>query len=239
MPLLDHFHPPLSERRQWHAFPSVWASMIALDLNRRLPPGYFADPNVEFNIEIDVAAFEDEKPNAAVVSWTPPAPTLTAPMTLITDVVEIAVYNTEAGPVLIGAIELVSPANKDRPETRDAFVSKCASCLQQAIGLIVVDLVTNRKADLHSELLKRVTGVTATRSELWAAAYRPWQTGEQTNLQAWHSALALGAPLPTLPFWLKNGPCIKLDLDATYVRTLQEQRMLAAGSGAATGPPRQ
>jgi hypothetical protein len=178
----------------------------------------------------------EDPAETGIVSWTPPAPTLTAPMVLITDVVEIAVYNSEAGPVLFGAIELVSPANTDRPETRDAFVSKCASYLQQAIGLIVVDLVTNRKADLHAELLQRVTGVTATRSELWAAAYRAWQTAEQTNLQVWHHALALGAPLPTLPFWLKNGPCIKLDLDATYMRTLQEQRMLAAGTGAAIGP---
>ena len=203
--------------------------MIALDLNRQLPPGYFADPNVEFNIEIDVAAFEDEKPSTGVVTWTPPAPTLTAPMALITNVVEIAVYNSEAGPVLIGAIELISPANKDRPETRDAFVSKCASYLQQAIGLIVVDLVTNRRADLHGELVQRVTGVTATRSDLWAAAYRPWQTGPQTSLQVWQYALGLGAPLPTLPFWLKNGPCIRLDLDETYMRTLQEQRMLTTG----------
>jgi len=156
--------------------------------------------NVEFNIEIDVAAFEDEKPDTGVACWTPPAPTLTAPMALITDVVEIAVYNSEAGPVLIGVIELVSPTNKDRPATRDAFVSKCASYLQQAIGLIVVDLVTNRKADLHAELLKRVTNVTALRSELWAAAYRPWQDGEQTNLQAWHHKLAIGDTLPTLPF---------------------------------------
>lgn len=206
--------------------------MIALDLNRQLPPGYFADPNVEFNIEIDVAAFEDERPSTGFVTWTPPAPTLTAPMALITDVVEIAVYNSEAGPVLIGAIELVSPANKDRPETRDAFVSKCASYLQQAIGLIVVDLVTNRRADLHRELVQRVTGVTATRSDLWAAAYRPWQTGPQTSLQVWQHALALGDPLPTLPFWLKNGPCIRLDLDETYMRTLQEQRMLTSGATA-------
>jgi hypothetical protein len=236
MPLLDHFHPPLSKRRQWHSFRSVWATMIALDLNRQLPPGYFADPNVEFNIEINVAAFEDEQPTTGVEGWTPPAPTLTVPMALITDVVEIAVYNSEAGPALIGAIELVSPANKDRPETRGAFVSKCASYVQQGIGLIVVDLVTNRKADLHGELLQRVTGVSAGRSELWAAAYRAWQTREQTSLQAWHDALALGAALPTLPFWLKNGPCIRVDLDATYMRTLQEQRMLAAGTGAAIGP---
>jgi hypothetical protein len=231
VPLLDHFHPPLSDRRQWHAFHSVWASVIALDLNRQLPPGYFADPNVEFNIEIDVAAFEDEKPDAAPPSWAPPAPTMTAPMALITDVVEIAIYNSEAGPVLIGAIELVGPANKDRPATRDAFVSKCASYLQQAIGLIVVDLVTNRRADLHAELLQRVIGRAVPPSDLWAAAYRPTQTGEQTSLEIWHQPLAIASPLPTLPFGLKNGPCIKVDLEATYMRTLQDQRMLGPGNG--------
>ena len=231
MPILDHFHPPLSDRRQWHAFHSVWASVIALDLNRQLPPGYFADPNVEFNIEIDVAAFEEQHPDAVPPSWTPPAPTLKAPMALITDVVEIAVYNREAGPMLIGAIELVSPANKDRPATREAFVSKCASYLQQAIGLIVVDLVTNRKADLHADLLKRTVGLDAPPSELWAGAYRPTQAMDKTTLEAWHVPLAIGTPLPTLPFWLKNGPCIKLDLEATYMRTLQDQRMLGPTNG--------
>jgi len=55
-------------------------------------------------------------------------------------------------------------------------------------------------------------------------------------LQVWHHALALDSPLPALPFWLKNGPCIKVDLEATYTRTLQDQRMLAAGTGAAVGP---
>ena len=103
MPLLDHFHPPLSERRQWHAFHHSWAAVIAFDLNRRLPPGYFADPNVQFGIEIDVAAFE-ENAHGAPPSWSPPEPTMTIPITLITDVVEVAVYNSEAGPVLIGAI---------------------------------------------------------------------------------------------------------------------------------------
>ena len=41
---------------------------------------YFADPNVEFNIEIDVATFEEEKTGASPPSWTPPAPTMTAPI---------------------------------------------------------------------------------------------------------------------------------------------------------------
>ncbi|MBI1833171.1 MAG: DUF4058 family protein [Planctomycetes bacterium] len=232
MPLFDHFHPPLSERRQWQSFHSVWASMIALELNRQLPPGYFADPTVEFNIEIDVAAFEEEQPATAPTSWTPPQPTMTIPMTLVTDVVEIGVYNKEAGPVLVGAIELVSPANKDRPSARDAFSSKCAAYLQQAIGLIVVDVVTERKADLHGALLQRLNdNAKPTVSELWASAYRPWQAGTQTELEIWHHPLCFGAPLPTLPFWLKNGPCLKLDLEAIYMRTLQEQRMLGTTNG--------
>src|SRR5439155_12505055 len=104
--------------------------------------------------------------------------------------------------VLIGAIELVSPANKDRAGHREAFVSKCASMLQEAIGLMIVDIVTDRRADLHAELLKRLNeAITAPASDLWAAAYRPWQEGEQTKLEIWHEPLALGRPLPTLPLW--------------------------------------
>jgi len=59
LPLQDHFHPPLSVRRHWHAFHNAWATYIASDLNTRLPEGYFAEPNVQFGIEIDVAAFEE------------------------------------------------------------------------------------------------------------------------------------------------------------------------------------
>ena len=56
MPLLDHFRPPLAGRRNWHGFHNAWATTIAYDLNARLPAGYFAEPNVQFNLEIDVAA---------------------------------------------------------------------------------------------------------------------------------------------------------------------------------------
>src|SRR4051794_35993917 len=146
MPLLDHFRPPLEGRRNWHAFHHAWATFIAVDLNARLPAGYFAEPNAQFGIEIDVAAFDDlrapgERP---VVDWMPPAPTATIPLTIVTDSVEVAIFATEEGPILAGAIELVSPANKDRPAHRDAFTSKCAAYLQAGVGLVVVDVVTSR-----------------------------------------------------------------------------------------------
>ncbi len=58
MPLLDHFHPPLSERRHWHSFHNSWATYLSSQLNALLPAGYFAEANVQFGVEIDVAAFE-------------------------------------------------------------------------------------------------------------------------------------------------------------------------------------
>jgi hypothetical protein len=50
MVLLDHFRPPLSSRRHWHAFHNAWATYLATDLNQRLPAGFFAEPNVQFGI---------------------------------------------------------------------------------------------------------------------------------------------------------------------------------------------
>ena len=35
MALLDHFHPPLSQRRHWDSFHGAWAEAIALELSSR------------------------------------------------------------------------------------------------------------------------------------------------------------------------------------------------------------
>src|SRR5947209_7848969 len=51
--LRDHFRPPLGTQRHWHSFHGAWATAIAAGLNQRLPEGYFAEPNVQFGIEID------------------------------------------------------------------------------------------------------------------------------------------------------------------------------------------
>ena len=63
MPLLDHFHPPLSAERRWESFLSSWATKLADALTERwLPPGYIAEEHAHFgpSVEIDVATFERE-----------------------------------------------------------------------------------------------------------------------------------------------------------------------------------
>lgn len=124
MTLQDHFHPPLSQQRHWHAFHNAWSTFLASHLNQHLPEGYFAEANVQFGIEIDVAAFGDSVAESLVgfSSWTAPAPTQTLPVPLMVDVVEVLVYEGEGGPKLVGAVELVSPANKtDQPNASAAW----------------------------------------------------------------------------------------------------------------------
>jgi hypothetical protein len=243
MPLRDHFRPPLSARRHWHAFHNSWATYLSSDLNARLPEGYFAEGNVQFGIEIDVAAFEEGGRQAggippggngadAVPGWGPPAPAFTVPLTLLSETVEVLIYASEGGPSLVGAVELVSPANKDRPASRDALVSQCQAYVQQGVGLVLVDVVTERTANLHAELLARLAsgGVTPPDADLYAAAYRPTERGGQPSLDVWQEPLAVGQPLPTLPLWLRGGLCLPVELEATYERTCREQRVPANGA---------
>ena len=244
MVLQDHFRPPLSVRRHWHAFPNAWATYISSDLNQRLPEGYFAEANVQFGIEIDVAAFEevelastrsaaprdvmDGLPTAPSEGWIAPAPTQTVPIAIITDTVEVLVFNREAGPTLAGAIELVSPANKDRPAHRDAFISKCATYLQQGLGLVVVDVVTARSANLHDELLTRLRApdVVPWDTGLYVVSYRPVQRADQSSLNMWQFPVEVGGILPTVPLWLRGHMCFPVDFDASYDRTCREQRLV-------------
>src|SRR5437764_13281510 len=85
MPLLDHFHPPLSRTHPWRGFHGAWAAAIARLLNAGvLPPGYYAVPFLDRDgpIEIDVAALHELSPTApangptAPQPWTPAAPDL-------------------------------------------------------------------------------------------------------------------------------------------------------------------
>ena len=143
MPLRDHFHPPLADRRRWEAVHTSWPTMIVVDLTRKLPAGYVAGPGVHqgSSIEIDVATYEDEASlsgaslddsggtSVATAVWAPPMPTLTfATDWPAQDAYEVRVYDARSGFRLVAAVEIVSPANKDRPETRRASWPSVPPC---------------------------------------------------------------------------------------------------------------
>lgn len=141
---------------------------------------------------------------------------MTLAFTAVTAIVEVQVINFSGGPNLVEAIEIISPANKDRQATRDAFVTKCAGCLQEGIGLIVIDIVTQRNADLHDQILSRVSVLGEPwDADLYAVSYHPVQQEAkkrgraqevlEKSLEIWPPELKVGSALATLPMCLNRG----------------------------------
>jgi hypothetical protein len=244
MPLRDHFRPPLADRRSWEGFHGGWPMMIVQGLNRTLPPRYVAEPQVHLgsSIEIDVAAYEDgstgsppageagDAGGAGASTWAPPEPTLAVATDLPdVDEYEVRVYDTKASRRLVAAVEIVSPANKDRPEHRRAFVAKCAALLLDNVCVAIVDLVTTHNANLYRDLLDHFGEADASPaggpSSLYAVACRWARRGGAWFFETWAHPLALGRPLPTLPLWLTESDAVPLDLEESYEETCRVLRI--------------
>jgi hypothetical protein len=241
MPLLDHFHPPLSAERRWESFLSRWATKLADALTDRLPPDYIAEEHAHLgpSVEIDVATFErqssavaNDRGGAVATAgrqvWTPLAADGALP-SVFPDTFEVRVLSTEADPKLVAAIELVSPGNKDRAVERRAFATKVASYLHQGISVIIVDIVTNRRANLHNEVLQLMEAGDTLRlppeTTLYAVAYRPLRRGRGDEIDVWRSPLALGQPLPMLPLGLRAELVIPAEFEAAYAEACLRKRL--------------
>lgn len=252
MPLRDHFHPPVSLRKGWEGFHHAWAMTIVQRLNGDvLSKDYVSEPEAHVGplIQIDVATYEDESEPSpfgangsngpggvatAIQAYAPPAPPLTGEVAFTeSDTFEVAIYKMEGGWKLVAAIELVSPANKDRPSHRRAFATKVAAYLQQGISVVVVDVVTERLANLHAELVEVMhlpdTFDWQSPSGLAAITYRVVKVKngekEQERLDVWPYPLALGEALPTVPLWLSPILAVPLELELTYANACRSLRI--------------
>ena len=238
MPLRDHFHPPLASKSSWEGFHGAWPTMIVMTLVRKLPQGYAAEPRVHLGTfyEIDVASYEVDVPagvaleaspeegGIATAVWAPPEPTLV----VATDVAdqyayEVLVYDTTHHRRLVAAVEIVSPANKDRPEHRRMFVAKCAALLGQGVCVAIVDLVTTRHFNLYIDLLELLgetdPSLAPQPPHVYAAVCRWRRERDRPLLETWAHRFVVGQPLPTLPLWLADNLAVPVELEASYEQT--------------------
>jgi hypothetical protein len=236
MPLRDHFRPPLDDLRHWEGFHATWPVMIVALLRQKLPRRYFAEPRVHSgsSAEIDVATFENEGEGVLVAGegndngggiatavWAPPRPTLAVVTDLpAQDVYEVLVYDEKRHCRLVAAVEIVSPANKDRPEHRSVFVAKCAGLLRERVSVVIVDVVTTRTQNLYGELLDLIgqsdPSLSSEAPPLYATACRLTKRQDEWLLEAWAQSLSLGQALPTVPLWLADDLAVPLELDESY-----------------------
>ena len=242
MPLRDHFHPPVSRRASWEGIHGQWPAMIVQLLNPVLPDGYMAEPRVHLGpyFEIDVTAFERTPPQTvtaasgdggvATAAWSATHPLLDVEADWPDQYeYEVLIFDEERDRRLVAAVELVSPANKDRPESRRALVTNGAALLRQGVSIALVDLVTVRLFNLYAELLDWIgqhdPGLGEEPPATYAVSLRFQKPAQRTRLQTWPYPLVVGQPLPTLPLWLSADHSIPLDLEASYEDTCRLLRI--------------
>jgi hypothetical protein len=214
---------------------------IVRSLSRKLPPEYVAAPRVHHGafIEVDVATFEKGETaprwsagkggELATAVWAPPQPTRAVETDLPdTDEYEVRVYDVRRGRRLVAAIEIVSPANKDRPEHRRAFVAKCSALMQNRVAVSIVDLVTTREFNLFAdlmELLGQPISFPGAEPLQYAVACRYISRNDHWHIETWEEPLALGRPLPIIPLWLGDNFAVALDLEESYEETCRVLRI--------------
>ncbi len=208
MPLRDHFRPPVADTSSWEELHGGWPMVIVQHLRTTLPPGFTAGPKVHAGgqVEIDVATYEQAAPGD--------------------DEYEVRVYDARRGRHLVAAIEIVSPANKDRIEKRNAFIGKCAALLRNGVAVSISDVVTTRRFNLYAELMAFVghpdPTMTVEAPHLYAATCRWVRRGPPALLESWSHALAVGQPLPKLPLWLADALVVPLDLEQSYEQACRD-----------------
>lgn len=244
MPLRDHFRSPFDDVVSWEEFHGLWPARIVFALARKLPCRYVAGPRVHARkfVEIDVASFEKDDTDltasgadngnggVATAVWAPPRPTVTVETDLPEqDEYEVRVYDHKRGRRLVAAIEIVSPANKDRPEHRRAFVAKCVALLQKQVSVSIIDLVTIRNFNLYGEMLEFIgctdPSLAPEPPPLYAVACRSTKKDDTWLLEAWSYPLAVGQALPTLPLWLADNFAAPLELEECYEETCRVLRI--------------
>ena len=236
MPLRDHFRSPVNDTHSWDEVHGGWPMEMVRHLTTILPAGFRAAPKVLRGspFEVDVSTYDldyrDPDTNAAsgdggTATLTGLSPTLTVEADLAEqDEYEVRIYDVERGRQLVAAIEIVSPSNKDRPDTRELFVGKVASLLQQGVCVSLVDLESIRLANLYVDLLNLLghadPALAATTPHLYAVTLRSRKPPKRRQLlDAWFHPMIAGQPLPTLPIWLTPDLRVMLPLETSYDAT--------------------
>jgi len=249
MPLYDHFHGPIA-RRQWESFHSQWASCISADLNKRLPKRFISDfywlkqfnsaglaernlsqPGAEDgDVETPLIICDRTSPIESIEksTWKVPAPDLSIPTSFPFEC-RVEVRDTMQASRILSVIEFVSPGNKDDNESRQIFAGKCLSYLAKGMGLVIIDIVTARLANLHNWMVKL-----AKRDDrfamngdptIYTAAYRPVHRNKEDAIDFWTWKLEFGTLLPIVPLALKEFGTIPLDLETTYREACERSRI--------------
>jgi len=227
MPILNH--QEINDIIDFRSFHNSWAVHIAEDLNKMLPKGFRATPHAQIGSrEVDVradrslAVTEKEQLKALYQPSSPATVRAKFPTEI-----EVFILNVRRPAYkIVGAVEIISEGNKDRPASRNAFVAKCQNLLSQDVSLIIVDILALPSFNLHHQLLRALEipedKMESEKEPLYCVAYRKtFDLEELPALDFWEYELKIGGEFPKLPLFITYDVAVPVDLEKTYMEVCE------------------
>jgi hypothetical protein len=227
MPLHDW-----TDERGWDSVHPLWLTYLLEYVQERLPEGYKAFLGGVPSLTVDSG---NGKPDVSVRQWGPgpAAETATSGTGVLEPDLEVSVafrldpqraVHIDFHGQLIAALELVSPRNKDRADSKETYTSRYLGYLRLGVHLMLVDVLPRPKGFSFSDAITGSLGMDLPPlPPPFAAAYR---VGEVVPVGAdmgslvglWRRPLQVGQPLPSLPLPLSVHRAVVIDLEETYQR---------------------
>ena len=123
---------------------------------------------------------------------------------------------------LVAAIEIISPANKDRPSKRTASTIRYAAYLHNGIHLMLIDLLPKPYGFSFADSIATeipIPDQPACPSPMALSYYVGERSaGGESLFEMWRRPLRPGQTLPMLPLWLTSQTSVSVDLESTYMK---------------------
>ena len=221
MPLHDW-----ADDRGWNGVHHIWQTMLLDWLQARLPDGYRAYIGSVPALTIDGP---NGRPDLTVREWEPPPPASgdrTPTGDGEPDAEAVAVFECDPQTAvhidrhgrLIAAVEIVSPRNKDRPESRARSTGRYTGYIRQGVHLLLLDVLPRPAGFSFADAVAADIGCALPPCPVpFAVSFRVGETVPDGTLVAyWRRPLAVGQPLPTIPLPLTVWQSVPVDLEHTY-----------------------
>lgn len=210
--------------RGWDSLHTFWQTQLVDWLRPRLPAGYRAFLGSVPNLSIGPM---NGRPDVTVRNWQTPTPLPTEPGTedapdfegpaTLTLEGDLAVHVDWHGQ-LIAAIELVSPRNKDRLDSREWYTRRYYGYIRQNVHLLLIDVLPRPAGFSFADAVAADVGLEFPPTPTpYAVSFRVGEPiPEGTILAYWRRPLVVGEPLPTIPLALTVHKSVRVDLEHTY-----------------------
>jgi Protein of unknown function (DUF4058) len=223
MPLHDW-----KDERGWDGVHLLWLAQLLDWIQPRLPAGFRAYVGSVPALTLEAG---NGKPDVTVRGWrspasdTPPSDSALAPdretVATFTLDPQRAIHVDWHGQ-LIAAVELVSPRNKDRLDSKERYTRRYLGYLRQGVHLMLIDVFSQPPGFSFADAISADLGLDEPATlPPHAISYRvdgPVPRGAEmgTHVALWRRLLKAGQPLPELPLALDENQAVIIDLEATY-----------------------